>query len=89
MSSYVVFDSAQAEPVVTLDVLLASLRSMGLSDRCDALGDIFLDQDLGNTVQLKDSARLMRDAGVPSTTAIMIRDTLLSAPAGMPAQVCV
>ncbi len=70
--------------MVTLDVLLASLRSMGLSDRCDALGDIFLDRDLGNAVPLKDSAKLLRDAGIPSTIAITIRDSLV---AGTPMQV--
>jgi hypothetical protein len=67
----------QAEPHVTLEMLLSKLRSLDLCDRCDALGDIFLDRDLGSSVPLKDAAKLLRDAGVPSITAIAIRETLL------------
>jgi hypothetical protein len=78
----------QAEPVVTLDALLSKLRTMGLSDRCDALCDIFLDRNLHNTVPLKDAGKLLRDAGIPSTTAVTIRNSLTASAASSPVQVC-
>ena len=77
---------ADAGPQVTLDLLLSKIRMLKLDAHCSAIADAFLDQDI-LTVPVRDTAKLLRDAGVASEQAIAVRDALLSA-SGTLAPVC-
>ncbi len=67
-------------------MLLNKIRMLKLDAHCSAIADAFLDQDI-LTVPARDTAKLLRDAGVASEQAIAVRDALLSAP-GTLAPVC-
>jgi hypothetical protein len=51
------------------------LKTMALDDFADKVADYFLDRDL-ESVSVKDTAKVLRELGVPSARAIAVRDAL-------------
>ena len=66
----------QIKQEVTMKTLVLALQKAGLSDRCDALVDKFIDSDIEKPVLLEAVPKLLRGAGVPSMKALAICDSL-------------
>lgn len=65
--------------IVTLSQVLKALESAGLSTYSNAVADMFMEKDI-DTVLVRSTARLLRDAGVPPASAVGVRDLLEAMP---------
>lgn len=66
------------QQVVTLDSILAQLRTLGLELHEDAVAAHLLDSGFDDTVPLKELVKHLRDAGVPAAKAVGVRSALVS-----------
>ena len=64
---------------MTLSQVLKALESAGLVAYSNAVADMFVEKDL-DTVLVRSTARLLRDAGVPPASAVGVRDLLEALP---------